>query len=71
MTGLGTRSSERPPAGPKSVLLVDDDPAMAAAVRRILEAADYCVVVANRGEAAVDAVTGHAFSSRTTRTTKP
>jgi EAL domain-containing protein (putative c-di-GMP-specific phosphodiesterase class I) len=61
MIARQSQGSDRPPAGPKSVLVVDDDPAMASAFRRILEAAAYGVVVANRGEAAVDAIKRESF----------
>jgi EAL domain-containing protein (putative c-di-GMP-specific phosphodiesterase class I) len=40
---------------------VDDDPAIAAAFRRVLEAVDYCVHVANRGEAGIEAIMQRAF----------
>ena len=55
------RASERPPAGPRSVLIVDDDPAIASAFRRVLEAAGYCVQIANRGEAGIEAIMQQAF----------
>jgi len=61
MSSGRARATERPAAGPKSVLIVDDEPAIAHAYRRILEAAAYCVVVADRGETAIDSITRQAF----------
>jgi EAL domain-containing protein (putative c-di-GMP-specific phosphodiesterase class I)/CheY-like chemotaxis protein len=53
--------SDRPSAGLPAVLVVDDDRAIAAALRRVLEAAGYSVAVVESGEAAVDQITHHAF----------
>jgi EAL domain-containing protein (putative c-di-GMP-specific phosphodiesterase class I) len=61
MTGITRRDSDRPPTRAKSVLVVDDDPAVARALRRVLEAADYTVSVVTGGQAAVEAITQAGF----------
>jgi EAL domain-containing protein (putative c-di-GMP-specific phosphodiesterase class I) len=53
--------SARPPTCEKSVLVVDDDPAVARALRRVLEAAGYTVSVVTGGQAAVEAITKAGF----------
>jgi EAL domain-containing protein (putative c-di-GMP-specific phosphodiesterase class I) len=61
MTAGRARSSERPPVESQTVLVVDDDRAIASALRRVLEAASYRVVVAESGEAAVEQIDRHGF----------
>jgi len=61
MTEITRRDSDRPPTRVKSVLVVDDDPSVARALRRVLEAADYTVSVVTGGQAAVEAVTNASF----------
>ncbi len=55
--------SERPRASVsgKAVLVVDDDPAVARSLRRVLEAEGYEVSVAGSGRAAVEQITQRAF----------
>jgi EAL domain-containing protein (putative c-di-GMP-specific phosphodiesterase class I) len=61
MTGSSRRDSDRPPTREKSVLVVDDDPAVARAVRRVLEAAGCSVSVAQGGQQAVETITHQGF----------
>ena len=61
MTEVTRRDSERPPTREKSVLVVDDDPAVARTMRRVLEASGYTVSVAGGGQAAVEAITKAGF----------
>jgi EAL domain-containing protein (putative c-di-GMP-specific phosphodiesterase class I) len=55
--------SDRPRASVsgKAVLVVDDDPAVARSLRRVLEASGYEVAVAGSGRAAVEEITRCAF----------
>ncbi|MDB6093462.1 MAG: protein of unknown function, putative Histidine kinase [Verrucomicrobia bacterium] len=46
-------SPSTPPAAPRSILIVDDDPAMGAALRHSIGAAGYNVVVATCGKEAL------------------
>src|SRR5580698_4434505 len=55
------RDTDRPPTREKSVLVVDDDPAVARALRRVLEAAGYTVSVVGGAQLAVEAITNNAF----------
>src|SRR5580658_10097208 len=59
----GRRETDRPreSASGKAILVVDDDQAIARALRRILEAAGYEVTVANSGAAAAEAIAQRAF----------
>ena len=59
--GFQTRSPARAEAGPKAVLVVDDDPAVSRSLRRVLESAGYEVTVANNGNAAVETIMHRAF----------
>jgi EAL domain-containing protein (putative c-di-GMP-specific phosphodiesterase class I) len=51
----------QPAAGRRSVLLVDDDEALRRALRRVLEAADFDVDVAENGTVAVQMIMGRSF----------
>src|ERR1700722_8216847 len=61
MTGTARRDTDRPPTAEKSVLIVDDGPAVARALRRVLEASGYTVSVASGGQLAVEAISKTAF----------
>jgi EAL domain-containing protein (putative c-di-GMP-specific phosphodiesterase class I)/CheY-like chemotaxis protein len=61
MMGNTGRTTDRPPTREKSVLIVDDDPAVARALRRVLEAVGYSVSVVGGGELAVEAITKNSF----------
>ena len=58
---LQTDAPARTEGGPKSVLVVDDDPAVSRSLRRVLESAGYEVTVANNGNAAVETIMSRAF----------
>lgn len=46
----------KPPATPRRVLIVDDEPAVAALLRRVLEAEGHHTAVAGNGRAALERV---------------
>ncbi len=52
----GFPRSEDEPAGPDSILVVDDDPAVSRAVQRVLAARGYNVVAVANGQAAIEAL---------------
>jgi EAL domain-containing protein (putative c-di-GMP-specific phosphodiesterase class I)/CheY-like chemotaxis protein len=61
MMASARRDTDRPPTQEKSVLVVDDDPAVARALRRLLEVVGYTVSVVDGGERAVEAITKNSF----------
>jgi EAL domain-containing protein (putative c-di-GMP-specific phosphodiesterase class I)/CheY-like chemotaxis protein len=55
------RLPKRGVAGERSVLIVDDEPALCRALERVLRAAGYQVTTVNDGAAAADVVVSHQF----------
>jgi EAL domain-containing protein (putative c-di-GMP-specific phosphodiesterase class I) len=58
---VATEVPPRADAGVKAVLVVDDDPAVSRALRRVLEAAGYEVTVESNGNAAIQTIMQRSF----------
>jgi EAL domain-containing protein (putative c-di-GMP-specific phosphodiesterase class I) len=56
-----TEAPRKLEAGPRAVLVVDDDPAVGRSLQRVLESAGYEVVVADDGNVAIETLMSRAF----------